>query len=56
MQLRWVVKAGDARSGWKGRMVWSARGIPLSAGTTTIEVTAEDIKGLTTVRNVRVRR
>jgi hypothetical protein len=56
MRLRWVVESGDAGSGWHSRTLWTARGIPLSARTTTIEVSAEDIKGLTTVRTVRVRR
>jgi hypothetical protein len=56
MRLRWVVDSGDAASGWDSRSLWTARGIPLSARTTAIEVTAEDIKGLTTVRKVRIRR
>jgi hypothetical protein len=56
MKLRWIVESGDARSGWNSRTRWTARDIPLSGRTATIRVTAEDIKGLTTVRTVRVRR
>jgi hypothetical protein len=55
-RLRWIVESGDARSGWDWRMGWTVRDIPLSRRTTTIRVTVEDIKGLTTVRTVLVRR
>ena len=55
-RLRWIVESGDARSGWDWRMGWTVRDIPLSRRTTTIRVTVEDIKGLTSVRTVRVRR
>jgi hypothetical protein len=56
MPLRWTVESGDAGLGLDSRMLWTARNIPLSQGATTISVTAEDIKGLTTIRTVRVRR
>lgn len=56
MQLRWIVESGDAGLGLDSRMLWTAGNIPLSQGATTISVTAEDIKGLTTIRTVRVRR
>jgi len=56
MRLRWMVESGDAGSGWDGRMEWTTRDIPLSPGVAKIRVSAEDIKGLTTVRTVRVTR
>jgi hypothetical protein len=56
MKLHWIVESGDPGSGWDWRMRWTAREIPVSRGGTTIRITAEDIKGLTTVRKVRVRR
>jgi len=55
-RLRWIVESGDPRSGWDWRMDWTVRDIPLSRRSTAIRVTVEDIKGLTTVRTVRVRR
>jgi hypothetical protein len=55
-RLRWIVESGDPRSGWNWRMRWTARDIPLSGRSTKIRITVEDIKGLTTVRSVRVRR
>jgi hypothetical protein len=55
MALRWSVEATAASSAVDSRMLWTARDIPVAPGTTTITVTAEDIKGLTTVRTVRVR-
>jgi hypothetical protein len=37
-------------------MRWTAGDIPLSGRSTMIRITVEDIKGLTTIRTVRVRR
>jgi hypothetical protein len=55
-RLRWIVESGDPRSGWDWRMRWTAGDIPLSGRSTMIRITVEDIKGLTTIRTVRVRR
>ena len=55
-RLRWIVDSGDPRSGWDWRMRWTAGDIPLSGRSTMIRITVEDIKGLTTIRTVRVRR
>jgi hypothetical protein len=54
-RLRWIVESGDPRSGWDWRMRWTAGDIPLSGRSTMIRITVEDIKGLTTIRTVRVR-
>ena len=56
MQLSWVVDPGTTGSVVNSRMLWTSGNIPLRKGATTISVIAEDIKGLTTVRTVRVRR
>jgi hypothetical protein len=55
MKLRWIVDWPTAGSGPNSRMLWTAPKIRLRRPTTTISVTAEDIKGLTTVRTLRVR-
>ena len=55
-KLRWIVDSGDAESGWKWRMKWWVRGLRVPGGATKIWVRAEDIKGLATVRSIRIPR
>jgi hypothetical protein len=45
---------GDPVSGWTWQMDWKADGVPLHSGVNTIEVTAEDIKGLFAIKTVTV--
>jgi hypothetical protein len=54
--LKWRRASDDERSGSDWRMRWTTRDIPLLGPAATIRIAAEDIKGLTTVRKVRVRR
>jgi len=53
-QMTWQIKSGDYRTGYDWQMNWSARGIPLAIGANTIVIEAEDIKGLTASRKIRV--
>jgi len=45
---------GDPASGWTWQMAWKADGIPLHSGVNTIEVSAEDIKGLFAIQTVTI--
>jgi hypothetical protein len=55
MALRWSVDPSAAGSAVNSRMLWTSQDIPVAPGTTTITVTAEDIKGLTRARTLSVR-
>ena len=55
-KMTWRVKSGDYTSGYDWQMDWSARGITLQPGINEVEVTAEDIKGLTSSKTLTVRR
>jgi hypothetical protein len=46
--------SGDSRGGYRWQMDWQADGIPISSGRSTITITAEDIKGLTTARTLTI--
>jgi hypothetical protein len=45
---------GDPVSGWAWQMSWKADGVPLHSGVNTIEVSAEDIKGLFAIQTVTI--
>ena len=54
-ELTWVAGPGDPTNGWKAwHTEWSAARVPLHAGTNTITVTVEDIKGLRSEKKVQV--
>jgi hypothetical protein len=53
-RLNWEVLSGDYRSRYAWQMRWSIPAVALFGGENTITVTAEDIKGLTTVNTLRI--
>jgi hypothetical protein len=55
-KLEWIVDSGDAESGWNWRMKWWVKGLRVPARPTRIWIRAEDIKGLATVRSIRIPR
>jgi len=55
-RLTWQILSGDQRVGWNWRMKWSIGAVPLRTGVTRISIWAEDIKGLTRIRSLTVRR
>jgi hypothetical protein len=50
----WQITSGNYRSGYTGRTHWSIPAIALIPGENTLTLTAEDIKGRTTTRTLRV--
>lgn len=54
-EMTWEAR-GDPASGWRWHMAWRGRDIPVRAGGSTITITVEDTKGLTTEATVRVAR
>ena len=53
--LDWVAE-GDPTSGYRWHTEWQAAGVPLPDGASSVTVTVEDVKGLTTSRVVTVAR
>jgi hypothetical protein len=54
-ELTWDPGPGDPTNGWKAwKTTWIAKGVPLHSGSNTVTLTAEDIKGLRTVKTVKV--
>jgi hypothetical protein len=54
-QLTWNF-SGDQQSGWKGEMSWSIDDLRIPRDASRITITAEDIKGLATQRQLTVTR
>ncbi len=54
-ELTWDPGPGDPTNGWKAwKTTWTAKGVPLHSGSNTVTLTVEDIKGLRTVKTVKV--
>jgi hypothetical protein len=54
-ELNWDPGPGNPQNGWKAwKTKWTAKGVPLHSGSNTVTVTVEDIKGLRTVKTVKV--
>ena len=54
-ELTWDPGPGDPTNGWKAwKTTWTAKDVPLHSGSNAVTLTVEDIKGLRTVKTVKV--